>query len=243
LITLPAYSFDILPQNVLSAYTTSPNNLSDEYPKNDTAFFSLSASAVSTNEIRLVLRTDNLPQDITWDVKNSLGVAVDAGGPFALPNHIYLDTIYLPQADCYTFTIYDAGGNGICCANGVGVYEISSGGNVIKQGGQFGSFESTEFWIESPTSVGDDHNATSLNVYPNPFDQTANVSFYLDNNTEVTLNLYSAFGQLVQSSSLGNQGAGRHETTIGGTNLKPGVYILQLRTSAGVYSRKISVIR
>ncbi len=243
MVTLPEYSFDILSQNVLSVYTTSPNNMSDEYPKNDTAFFSLTSSAVSTNEIRLVLRTDNLPQDITWDVKNSMGVAVDAGGPFPIANHIYLDTITLTQADCYTFTIYDAGGNGICCANGVGVYEISSGGTIIKQGGQFGSFESTEFWMESPTTVGEENSAAPFNVYPNPFDQTANVSFYLAGSTEVILNLYSAFGQLVQSRSLGNQGAGRHETTIAGTNLKPGVYILQLRTAAGVYSRKISVIR
>lgn len=242
-IDLPEYPFVILPQNVLTVYTTSPNNASDEYPKNDTLHFNIAPSPVSTNEVKLVLRTDNAPQDITWDVKNSLGVAVATGGPYTAPNTINQLTITLPQADCYTFTIYDAGGNGICCANGTGVYEISSGGTIIKQGGQFGYSESSEFWLESPTSVGEASFNNPMQVYPNPIDGQAKVSYYLNSNSTVTLNLYTAFGQLVNTRSLGVQNAGQHSTLIDGTALKPGVYILQLNTGTGVYSRKVSVIR
>jgi flagellar hook assembly protein FlgD len=82
-----------------------------------------------------------------------------------------------------------------------------------------------------------------MQVYPNPIDGQAKVSYYLNSNSTVTLNLYTAFGQLVNTRSLGVQNAGQHSTLIDGTTLKPGVYILQLNTGTGVYSRKVSVIR
>ena len=242
-VELPQFSFDILAQNTLSVYTTNPNNSADQYPKNDTLHFGIEAAAISTSEINLILRTDNLPQETTWDVKNSLGVAVASGGPYAEPNHITQLTITLPQADCYTFTLYDAGGNGICCAHGSGVYEISSGGIVIKQGGPFGYSEATQFRMEAPTSTGGNINLNPLSVFPNPFDGPAKVSFYLANNSDVTISLYTAFGQLINSQSLGNFEPGNHATMLDGAGLKPGVYILKMNTGAGVYSRKVSVIR
>jgi hypothetical protein len=242
-VELPEYSFDILAQNVLSVYTTSPNAEMDQYPKNDTLVYNFTASAVSTNELTLILRTDNLPQETTWDVKNSLGVAVASGGPYTVPNHVTQLVVTLPQADCYAFTIYDAGGNGICCAHGTGVYEISSGGTIIKQGGQFTYSDRTEFLMQAPTAVEETNTSDPLKVFPNPFDGPAKVSFYLGGNSPVTLNLYTAFGQLVNSRSLGNQTAGQHETWLDGSNLKPGLYILQLETDSGVQSRKVTVIR
>jgi hypothetical protein len=242
-VTLPEYSFNILPQNVLTVYTTSPNNLTDQYPKNDTLHYNISPSAVATNEIRLILRTDNAPQETTWDVKNSQGFAIATGGPYSISNHIIQDTITLPQADCYTFTIYDAGGNGICCTNGIGVYEISSGSTIIKQGGQFGFSEPSEFWMDAPTQAGELNNIDHLNIYPNPVDVAAKVTFYLTDNSHVVINLYTAFGQLVTSYPLGIQSAGYHETLLDGTNLSPGIYILQLNAGSAIYSRKVSVIR
>jgi hypothetical protein len=242
-VALPEYVFDILAQNVLTVFTTGPNSSLDQYPKNDTLSYNFSASAVSTNELNLILRTDNLPQETTWDVKNSLGVAVASGGPYTVPNHITQLAITLPQADCYAFTIYDAGGNGICCAHGTGVYEISSGGTIIKQGGQFGFSDQTEFLMQAPTSVAGTNSFDALNVFPNPFDGLAKVSFYLNSNSQVTMNLYTAFGQLVNSRSLGNQTAGQHETLLDGSNLKPGMYILQLKTDSGIHSRKVTLIR
>ncbi|MCK9218484.1 MAG: T9SS type A sorting domain-containing protein [Bacteroidales bacterium] len=242
ILTLPEIQYNILSSNILTVYTSGPNSIADEYPKNDTLNFAFHSSPVSTDKVNLVLRTDNAPQDITWDVKNSLGVTIDQGGPYALASHAYLDTIQLPQSDCYTFTIYDAGGNGICCSNGTGVYEINSGGTIIKQGGQFGFSESSEFWLESPTSVKEFDHATGVNIFPNPFNQSANVSFSLDTPANVTLTLFSAFGQKIQTRTLGLLSSGTHETVVDGQELKPGIYILQLNTGTKIESRKVTVI-
>ena len=106
-VELPEYPFDILPENNLIVYTTSPNNVSDQYPKNDTLHFSITPAVIGASDLQLFLRTDNLPQETTWDVKNSSGVAIATGGPYTIPHEIIQDTISLPDADCYTFTIYD----------------------------------------------------------------------------------------------------------------------------------------
>ena len=177
-IALPEYSFSIESQNMLTIYTTDPNNSSDQYPKNDTLHFSINSAPVTTNEIALFLRTDNAPQETTWDVKNSLGTVVANGGPYTQANQNIQQTITLPQADCYTFTIYDSGGNGLCCSNGSGAYQIACGATIIKQGGTFTTSESSEFWMAAPAVVGEVNSISPFTVYPNPFDGSAKVSFY-----------------------------------------------------------------
>jgi hypothetical protein len=242
-IALPEYSFDILAQNTLTVYTMSPNNIADQYPKNDTLAFNFIPSAISTNQVKVALRTDNNPSETTWEIKNSLNVVIASGGPYPEANKLYQQTYTLPQADCYSFIITDTGGDGICCTNGNGGYEVSSNGTTIKQGGTFGYTESCEFWMESPVGLAEMNINNPMVVYPNPFDGSAKVSFYLKNTNEVKMNLYTALGQLLYSRSLGTMNAGQHETLLEGQNLKQGVYILQLQTGLEVYSRKVSVVR
>ncbi len=242
-VPLPDFAFDLLAQNTLTVYTTDPNNSSDQYPKNDTLLFNFTTSAISTNQVKVALRTDNAPQETTWEIKNSLGVVIATGGPFAEANKLYQQTVTLPQADCYTFIVHDNGGNGICCTNGNGGYELSSNGSTIKQGGSFGYSESCEFWMDSPVAISEAASNNEMIVYPNPIDGSAKVSYYLKTSAEVTMNLYSAFGQLVSTRSLGMTEAGSHETTLDGQSLSPGVYILQLKMGSQVYSRKVSVVR
>lgn len=242
-VALPDYVFDLLAQNTLTVFTTDPNSTLDQYPKNDTLQFNFATSAVSGNQVKVMLKTDNSPQETTWEIRNSMNVAVANGGPYAEANKLYQQTFTLPQADCYTFTINDTGGNGICCSNGNGAYELSSNGIPIKQGGPFDYDETCEFWMDAPVNISETNNNNPLTIYPNPFDGPAKVSFHLKNNGEVKLNLYNTFGQLVNTLSLGIMDAGQHETTLNGQNLNPGVYILQVKTGSEVYSRKVSIVR
>ncbi|MDP1623683.1 MAG: T9SS type A sorting domain-containing protein [Bacteroidales bacterium] len=242
-VTLPGYLFDLLPQNKLTVYSTDPNNTSDQYPKNDTLEFNFTPAPLSTAQIKVAIRTDNSPQETTWEIKNSLDVVVASGGPYPEANKLYQQTYTMPQADCYSFTIKDTGGNGICCSNGNGGYEVSSNGATIKQGGSFGYSELSEFRMEAPVSVSEVSIRNPLIVYPNPMDGPARVSFYMKQSGDVQMSLYSAFGQLVNSRLLGYMNAGQHTTKLDNSNLQPGVYILQVNTGTEVYSRKVSVIK
>jgi hypothetical protein len=242
-VTLPEYTFDLQAANTLTVYTMSPNNAADQYPKNDTLQFNFTTAPVSTNQVKVALRTDNAPSETTWEIRNSLNVVVASGGPYTEPNKLYQQTYTMPQADCYSFIIHDTGGNGICCTNGNGGYEVSSNGTTIKQGGSFAYTESGEFWMDAPVNVNETINYNSLAVYPNPTDGSATVTFFLKQTNEVTVSLFSAFGQLVNKRSLGILNAGQHETLLQGQNLKPGMYVLQLNSGSEVHSRKVSIVR
>ena len=240
-INLPEYNFGIQSSNDLLVYTDHPNSTADNYPKNDSMHYTIAAAPISTNQIKLVLRTDNLPQETSWEFRNSLGVVVVTSPVYTLANHLYQDTITLPKADCYKFTIMDAGNNGICCANGTGVYEISSNGVIIKQGGQFGASETSEFLMEAPLSLNEKPSVEGFNVYPNPVTGVANVTFVQHGSSEASLSLYTLLGEVVSSQSLGMVQPGQHEAKIDAGNLRPGIYILQLKTNSGIYSRKVTV--
>lgn len=83
----------------------------------------------------------------------------------------------------------------------------------------------------------------SLEVYPNPVSENTNLSFGLENDADVTVNIYSAEGALVSSLQLGKLQAGAQKISINASELGGGLYFIEVK--AGEYSstRKISVIK
>jgi hypothetical protein len=240
-ISLPSYSFTPGATNTLKIYTDLVNNVTDEYPKNDTTYGTITTSPPTTNYAKLIVRTDKAPEETTWNLKNSSGIVVDSGGPYALESHTYTDTVWLTGADCYTFTIFDAGNNGLCCVNGNGIYELlTSGGTVIKAGASFGASESTEVKMDAPASV-EQSGRNSMKVYPNPVNGEARVDFYLSNPENVVLNLYNSTGQLVRSENKGSFPGGNQECTLNAQNLPSGIYVMKLQAGTEVHICKVSV--
>jgi hypothetical protein len=99
------------------------------------------------NEVSLTLelRTDTYANETTWEIKNSAGVIVSAGGPYSSGNTLHNISLCLPAGCNYTFTIKDLYGDGICCAYGSGSYTLKQGTNTIITGGQFGASETKSF--------------------------------------------------------------------------------------------------
>ena len=99
------------------------------------------------NEVSLTLelRTDTYANETTWEIKNSTGVIVKAGGPYSSGNTLHNISLCLPAGCNYTFTIKDLYGDGICCAYGSGSYTLKQGINTIITGGQFGASETKSF--------------------------------------------------------------------------------------------------
>jgi len=100
--------------------------------------------------LTLELRTDTYANETTWEIKNSAGVIVHAGGPYSAGNTLHNTTLCLP-AGCYTFTIKDVYGDGICCAYGSGSYTIKQGTNTLITGGQFAASETKSFCTSGTT--------------------------------------------------------------------------------------------
>jgi len=72
------------------------------------------------------------------------------------------------------------------------------------------------------------------NNYPNPFNPTTNISYYLPEASKVTLDVYDVLGRHVQSLVNDVQPAGRHSLVFNARNLSSGIYFY--RISAGSFS-------
>ncbi len=103
------------------------------------------------NTLTLTVRTDSYSTETTWDIKNSLGIIIHSGGPYSNPNSVNTHDLCLPTG-CYTFTIYDQYGDGICCSYGPGYYNITQGTTTLISGGQFGASETKSFCATGSTS-------------------------------------------------------------------------------------------
>lgn len=82
---------------------------------------------------------------------------------------------------------------------------------------------------------------TNVTVYPNPFDQSAQLEFTLKQRTEINVSLYSINGQLIGTFMEGEQTAGKHSITINADalNLSQGNYLVRLAKGNEVQVEKV----
>ncbi len=98
--------------NEVFASTLNPNGMTDEIPDNDG--FSRSFDAILDGvDINFELKTDFFPQETTWEITNEAGDVILSGGPYTNQNSIINETWCLDPEACYTFTIFDAVGDGL----------------------------------------------------------------------------------------------------------------------------------
>jgi hypothetical protein len=83
--------------------------------------------------------TDNFPGETTWtlemvegeDLADDCNVVDSAGGPYSLQGNTYTTEVPgLCRFRDYVFAIYDSYGDGICCAYGVGKFELLLDGGL-----------------------------------------------------------------------------------------------------------------
>ena len=97
--------------------------------------------------IDIIIHTDNYPSETTWEVTNNVtGQVVCAGGPYDSQQYTYEERCCVPLLGCWDFTIYDAWGDGICCAYGEGYYEVYFESELICSGGEFGTDETCAYF-------------------------------------------------------------------------------------------------
>ncbi|MDA9864373.1 M12 family metallo-peptidase, partial [Flavobacteriales bacterium] len=90
------------------------------------------------------INTDQYPGETTWVITdNSSGETVASGGPYSLVNAAISESGAFCEG-CYTFTINDAIGDGICCGYGAGSYVLALDGQTYASGGEFSFTESVD---------------------------------------------------------------------------------------------------
>ena len=72
-----------------------------------------------------------------------------------------------------------------------------------------------------------------MNNYPNPFNPTTKISYFLGKNCQVTLTVYDIQGKLLQTLVKGKQNAGEHQIVFDGKDLPSGIYFYRMSTNSG----------
>lgn len=226
-VPLPAIAILNGPQT-LTVETSSPNNLPDGDPSDDS--FSLDFVANSPGElVTLSLTPDDFGVDITWELTNSNGTVLYSGGPYTNGNTSTIVRQFCLGSACYTFTIADEFGDGICCANGSGSYAITSAfGTHVESDGQYGSGESRDFCL---VGVGVEELAPgAITVFPNP--GSGNINLLLPNATtrSATWEILDMTGRRVVTGTITK---GTDRTTLDLNGLADGSYLLRCSTDGG----------
>jgi PKD repeat protein len=83
----------------------------------------------------------------------------------------------------------------------------------------------------------------NLSVYPNPVSNILTINYYLNNSSDIAINLFDMLGNKVSEMLNSNQSAGQHAIEWNANTLTNGIYFLQIRANDKVITQKISVIR
>lgn len=115
-------------------------------------------------EVTLTLKLDTYSPETSWELLDANGAVVDRGGSYTKEqaNQTITQTFCLDDG-CYTFTIFDAYEDGICCKFGDGGYSLTdAAGNDLGSGGEFGASQTQKFCIEG--GAGDNENGDCLPI-------------------------------------------------------------------------------
>jgi PKD repeat protein len=130
---------------------SSPNSSTDTDPSNNSTSMSFSFS--NGSEILISIMTDNYGYETSWVLINEFDETVASGDDYA-SSSLFTSLNCLPSG-CYTFTINDSYGDGICAGYGDGYYliEYVEDNTEIATGCDFAFTETAEFCIESPPGL------------------------------------------------------------------------------------------
>ncbi|MCH2021131.1 MAG: PKD domain-containing protein [Saprospiraceae bacterium] len=110
----------------------------------------INAPPCTSNEVILTIQFDNFASETSWDLVDSIGNVIASGNNYtSSQNGATLSQTLCLQTGCYTFTIYDSFGDGICCGFGQGYYQLTdvSTNTVLSSGGTFTFADASSFCV------------------------------------------------------------------------------------------------
>jgi hypothetical protein len=104
---------------------------------------------------------------------------------------------------------------------------------IYPEASRFAIMEKTFDFFEGKISHIDDKLQITRDFrlyqnYPNPFNPTTTIGFQMPQRGHITLRVYNALGQVVQTLIDNSVSAGHHEIKFNGSNLASGVYFYEV---------------
>ena len=219
--------------NTLQASVINPNGNTDQNPGNNTISQTFTAAINNPIGLTLQITFDEYPTETSWIFRNSNNQIVYTSSPY---NDSYAETettqnfCFVPG--CYSFTISDSAGDGICCDYGNGSYQLlDENDNVLASGGNFTTSQVHNFCLN--TSEIESPSNAAFNLYPNPSDGTTTLRGTERINT---LTIRDITGKILWHKTIGT-----NQYTVETSHLPSGIYFCEITTSQGSVTQKLVV--
>jgi len=229
IIPIPEINTWVFNSSTFRVYTENPNGQADEFIYNDTISNVITEADGVSSPITVVIKLDNNPEQTSWAVINSGGDVLYNGGDYNEPNTFITESLDFSESDCYSFVIYDDGGDGL---TGTGIYKLMSGTTIFQTGKEFGHYDEVQFGI-GIVNVDENISANPIVVYPNP--ATGKVNIETTIKTE-KIQLLNFAGQIIlEQITHGNK------TEINTSEFDSGIYYIKVYSHDNVTTRKLVI--
>ena len=239
-------SFDITiisaANGTINISVASANEGIDQRPTNNSdsgSFFIPVTSNYNFTTYVFRLQKDLYASETDWNIKDASGKIIYSGGCASCTGGVYIDasgtnlpalltkTWILASNQCYTFTINDSAGDGICCGtSGDGYYDIktNNGAIVVASGKSFTSSESKMFATNNTLGTSAFETSSDIYLYPNPTTGTLNIKVLASFGLPNSFTISNSLGQMVSRKEV----ASANDLTVNTSALSNGIYFVTL---------------
>ncbi len=152
-VTSGSYTFN--------AYTNNPNGTTDTNSTNDAANSNFSVS-IGGQVVGMELITDTYASETSWELTDANNNVLASGDN--LTNSTTYNEAWCLGNGCYTWTLFDSYGDGICCGYGNGSFTITNNtdGTEYGTGGTFTDTAVVEFCVTGGTCAEGDNDGDGV---------------------------------------------------------------------------------
>ena len=223
---------------------SNPNGQNDEHNDNDYMISEFENVPVYKPSFLVRLKTNNYGSQNSWEILNSQNEVVYSNGNFA-NNTLYVDTVTLGNG-CYTFKLYDTGGDGLDFwywdnvgqPDGTGFvnfmyYDTISIFQTFNK--DFGSGIIHSFRVTNGLGLAQ-LQQEYIQIYPSISQGNLYIENSLPNQMTTSIELLNTNGQVVFKENWTNT---THRQTLDISHLANGIYIVKLKSGNNQKTEKI----
>jgi len=98
-------------------------------------------------------------------------------------------------------------------------------------------------WMDANNSQETPILTTNLNAYPNPFNTSTCINYYLPSRSNCKIEIFNLMGQRVDVLRNSKHPAGQHSLMWDATGYSTGVYFIKLNTATGIFIERITLLK
>jgi len=240
-VDLPEVAFGVLEENTINVDISNMNGTTDDYANNNFREASFLQAYTVPGEILLVMRTDDNPEELTWEITDMEGNIIVSGGPYSDPGTIIQETYAIPEFECYNVTVYDAGGDGLQMPGFIAFTDPTMSDYII-EATTFGSQVASQFFSDDEQTVAVSSNEPQMSCFPNPANDNLVIDLDLQKVSKVNISIVNSLGQKVIEVIQNQEVYMGKKFSVDISSLKSGVYFVRMDSDGKSLTERLMVV-